>query len=119
MQMYGGRLCANTLTNTGRRERSPHNPGFPRYPRACRLLPKMVLACEYTHAALSLEARHWLLKRVAGGSGRPGAGEPFRTGDHSGRRVDVALLALTHRASLPGQHVGDSATILVDLESST
>ncbi|CAH0716497.1 unnamed protein product, partial [Brenthis ino] len=48
----------------------------------------MVYACECTHAALSLEARHWLLKRVAGGSGRWAAGEPFRTGDHSGRRAD-------------------------------
>lgn len=56
---------------------------IPRYRAPAGVRQRWFYACECTHAALSLEARHWLLKRVAGvGSGAAAAGEPFRTGDH-------------------------------------
>ncbi|CAB3225087.1 unnamed protein product [Arctia plantaginis] len=79
MQMYVGRLCVNALTHTGRRESPPRNPG-PSPHRAAGFRQRWFYACECTHAALSLEARHWLLKRVAGSGLREG--ESFQTGDH-------------------------------------
>lgn len=72
--MYVGRLCVNALTHTG--EAPPHNPRLT--PPACAR-QRWLYACECTHAALSLEARHWLLKRVGGGGRR---GLAFRAGDH-------------------------------------
>lgn len=53
--------------------------GSPRRPAPAGSRQRWLYACECTHAALSLEARHWLLKRVAGGGGGRRA---FRPGDH-------------------------------------
>ncbi|CAK1554795.1 unnamed protein product [Leptosia nina] len=80
MQMYVGELCIRSYAY-GEGVSSPHNPLSPSASRQFR--QRWFYACECTHAALSLEARHWLLKRVKGGRGWL-EGEPFRTGNHGG-----------------------------------
>lgn len=103
MQMYVGRLCVYALTHTGRRESPPHNPRLsPAGLAPAGSRQRWFYACECTHAALSLEARHWLLKRVAGG-GRRVAGRSERV--TTGRRPSVS----DGRADLRALPIGTEA----------
>ncbi|CAF4746871.1 unnamed protein product [Pieris macdunnoughi] len=92
MQMYVGRSCVHALTHTGRWVPSPHNPLSPSASRQLR--QRWFYACECTHAALSLEARHWLLKGVEGvqGGQRANRSERVSTG-----AADSVALRAPHR----------------------
>lgn len=89
----GKALCERTYAYGGRH---PHIiRGTPRRPAPAGSRQRWLYACECTHAALSLEARHWLLKRVApGGGGR----RAFRAGDQ-GEAPSVPAAGQRHLAA--------------------
>lgn len=99
----GKALCERTYAYGGRRLHIIQ--GSPRRPAPAGSRQRWLYACECTHAALSLEARHWLLKRVAGGGG---GGERFERVT-TGRLPVCRLAGQRHLAARNGAAPHDAA----------